>query len=562
MKKKLTNIIALIVITTMLLSGCASTASTDATSGAEVTNAATSTDTTEDQASSVETTSAIVVDTEFTASDLEVGYEESSATYITLKNSGGEVTGDGAVAKDGVITISDEGTYVISGKVDDGQIVVAAEEGDKVQIVLNGVTIHCSDSAPIYIKSADKVFITLEENTVNTLTDSTEYVQNDGNTIDGVIFSTADLTINGEGTLNITANYKHGIVSKDALVITGGIFDIKAVKDAINGKDCVKIKEGTFKLSASTGNGIQSKNAEDTSTGYVYIEGGTITITESKEGIEGTAIVIKDGTIDITASDDGLNASSGDNSTSSTTTTDSVSTTDTTATTAIELSSTTTTDAKTATDASTTTDATSSATVTDGGRGMGGFGGDQDMFENDTNCYISIEGGTLTINAAGDGIDTNGSLYISGGSTYVSGPTDNGNAGLDYNGTADITGGTIVIAGSSGMAQGFSDTSTQYSILYNFANTCEAGTEITLTDSDGNAVLSYTPDKAYQSVVISTPELESGATYTLTAGVQTADITLSSIVTSNGQNGMGGQPGQGGMPNGQPGHGGMERPQR
>ena len=553
MKKRLTSIIAIILMITMILTGCNSSADTDTTSGAEVTNSATSTDTsdsTENQTTLAEATSEVVVDTEFTASDLEVGYEESSATYITLKNNDAEVSGAGATAKDGVITISDEGTYVISGSIDDGQILVEAEDSDKVQLVLNGVTIHCSDNAPIYIKSADKVFITLEKNAINTLTDNTEYIQDDETSVDGVIYSTSDLTINGEGTLNITANYKHGIVSKDDLVITGGIFNITAVKDAFNGKDCVKIKDGTFKLSASAGNGIQSKNGDDSTKGYVYIEGGTIAITESKEGIEGTVIIIKDGVIDITATDDGLNASSGDTS-SNTTTKDSASATDTTAITAIEVSSTT-------SDAS--TDATSSATVADGGRGMGGFGGDQGMFKNDTNCYISIEGGTLTVNAGGDGIDTNGSIYISGGNTYVSGPTDNGNGGLDYNGTADITGGTFVVAGSSGMAQSLSDTSTQYSILYNFTNTCEAGVEIKLTDSDGNIIISYTPDKIYQSVVISTPELESGATYTLTAGDQIADITLSSIVTSNGQTGMGGQPGQGGIPKGMPGQGGMDRP--
>ena len=168
--------------------------------------------------------------------------------------------------------------------------------------------------------------------------------------------------------------------------------------------------------------------------------------------------------------------------------------------------------------------------------------------ENDENCYLSISGGKISVNAEGDGLDSNGSIYISDGEIYVSGPTQNGNGSLDYNGTADISGGTVVAAGSSGMAQGFSDTSSQYSLLYGFTSVCAAGTEIVLTDAQGNEIVSYTPDKEYQSVVISTPKLEKDATYTITSGSQTADITLASIATGSGSTGRGmGGPGHGGI---------------
>jgi hypothetical protein len=196
----------------------------------------------------------------------------------------------------------------------------------------------------------------------------------------------------------------------------------------------------------------------------------------------------------------------------------------------------------------TTSDTSATTDLAKGGMGHGSFGGDfggGGTMENDTNCYISISGGSITVNAAGDGIDSNGSIYISGGTIFVSGPTDSMNAGMDYNGTADITGGTIIVAGSSGMAQGFSDTSSQYSILYNLSSVSAAGTEIKLTDADGNVVASFTPDKEYQSVVISTPDLANGQAYTLISGDLTADITLSSIVTSGGEagttNGFGGK---------------------
>lgn len=526
MRKKIKYFLSIILIMATLLMGCSTSQSTQTDTGTSDTNttttintatttdttttasAATSTSTTSTIATALATTSTVVVDTEFTASDLDVGYEDTTATHVSLNGSSIDVSGNGATAANGVLTISDEGTYVITGTLSDGQIIVDAEDADKVQIVLNGVSITCSDNAPIYIKNADKVFITLESDTVNTLTDGTEYVQSDDNTVDGVIFSTADLTINGNGTLNITGNYKHGIASKDDLVITGGTFNITAVQDALNGKDCVKINDGTFILTTETGNGIQSKNGDDTTKGYVYICGGTITVTNSQEGIEGTAIVIKGGTIDITAQDDGFNSASG----------------------------------------------SSDEAATDTDTANAGFGGGGAM-EVDTNCYISISGGTITVDAAGDGIDSNGSVSISGGTLYVSGPTDDGNAGFDYNGTADITGGIVIIAGTSGMAQGFSDTSSQYSLLYNFTAASAAGTEISLKDADGNVVASFTPDKQYSSVVISTPDLVQDGTYTLVSGEQTADITLSTMVTSNGQTGMGGFGGPSGN-----GKGGMGRP--
>jgi len=586
------TLLVITIILAMLLTGCTSTKNSASTATGVTTTPTASTDTSTDIATTVSsTTSQIVVNKEFTANDLEVGYEDSTATHITLDGSEIEVSGKGATTIGGVVTITKEGTYVISGTLTEGQIVVDAD-ADKVQLVLNGTTINSSNSAPIYIKKADKVFITLVENTVNTLTDGTTYVQTDENTVDGVIFSTADLTINGQGTLNITANYKHGIVSKDDLIFTGGTYNITAVKDTINGKDCVKIKDGTFTLTAATGNGIQSKNGEDVTTGYVYISGGSITVTSCNEGIEGTAIVIDGGTIDITSSDDGFNAASGD-TTATDTTTNSVSTT--TGTTADKVSTTIgtsidTTDATIAVGTTSTpatvvelaaTKATSATTVSPdtnssasiapdgatndvagnmvpgGNRGNGNFGGKGDFggdgnfgggeMENNTDCYIAISGGTIKINASGDGIDSNGSISISGGEIKASGPVENNNAAMDYNGTAEITGGTIIVAGSLGMAQGFTETSTQYSLLNNFTSSCAAGSEITLTDADGNVIIAYTPEKAYQSVVISTPKLVSGATYTLTSGDQTAEITLSSIVTSNGESGGMNFQGQGGM---------------
>jgi len=546
MRIKFNCYIAAVMASVTVLAGCGSgqAGNTDtAVSGTETASGTTG--------------SAIVVDKEFTAGDLEVGYEDSTATHVVLDGRNIEVAGEGAEATDGNLIISGEGTYVISGVLDDGQIIVDAGDADKIRIVLNGASITCADNAAIYIKAADKVFITVAEGTENTLEDGAEYVLDDENNVDGVIFSKEDLTINGSGTLNINGNYQHGIASNDDLVITGGNMNITAVRDALNGKDCVKIKDGILNLSVLEGNGIQSKNGDDTTKGYVYICGGGINITKCSEGIEGTAIVIEGGTIDIVAEDDGLNAAS-DTSGSSTdsdkaaaqiaaagTPGDTASAEDKTESTAAEGAMPTKEipsgdiperDMKPGSTGTADSDAEAAqdGQITHGGRG--GFGGG--AMGNDANCYISITGGTTTIDSSGDGIDSNGSIYVSGGTTYVSGPADNNNAGMDYNGSAEITGGTFVVAGSSGMAQGFSETSTQYSVLYNLTSSCDGGTEVKLTDAAGNILVSYTPEKQYQSVVISTPDLEKDDVYNLICGEQTAELTLSSVVTSNGQSGM------------------------
>jgi uncharacterized protein YcfL len=543
MRKQWKKYVAITTITAALLTGCGSNQSSGTTTATSF------------------STSQVVVDKEFSDRDLDSSYDDSTAVHITLNGSSIETDSESGVTIDkNTLTITKEGTYVISGTLDNGNIIVEADDTAKVQIVLNGVTITSSDYAPIYVKTADKVFITLAENTKNSLTDGSTYVQTDDTSVDGVIFSKADLTLNGQGTLTITGNYKHGIASKDDLIITSGTYNITSVKDGLNGKDAVKIKDGTITISVTDGNGIQSKNGDDTTKGYVYIGGGTVNIKNSREGIEGTAIVIEDGTIDIVANDDGLNATSGSSTTTGSSSTDTSDTT----TTASDMSATADTAVSTISTVATTSssDTTTSSDTTNVpansdmappsdnagqfNKDDGGFGGKGGgAFENDTNAYLSISGGTITVNAAGDGIDSNGSVIISGGTTLVNGPTDSGNAGFDYNGTADITGGTILVAGSAGMAQGFSDTSTQYSILYNFSSVSEAGTEVTLTDADGNKVYSYTPTKQYQSIVISTPDLEKDATYTLTSGSQSEEITLSSVVTSGGEQSVGG-PGGGG----------------
>lgn len=460
----------------------------------------------------------------FTDRDKEIGYSETESTLITLQDGKTSISGSGAKAEDNTVTISEEGTYILTGSLSNGQIIVDASDDAKIQIVLNGVDISNESSAAIYVKNADKVFITTANGSENTLSVTGEYVAIDDNNIDAVIFAKSDLTLNGAGTLTINADYGHGVVSKDDLAVTCGTYIVTAASSALSGKNSVRIADGNFTLTAGT-DGIHSENEDDTTLGFVYIAGGTfnisagddgihaetavsilggtLDITKSYEGIEGLTIDISGGDITVTASDDGLNAAGGND-------------------------------------------------------GSGGEG--KAAMQAVDGCLITITGGNLTIDAGGDGIDSNGSLAISGGLITVSGPTDNGNGTLDYNGTAVITGGTLLGAGSSGMAQGFSDSSTQGSILYVLTGTQKAGTQVTLKDSSGNVIAQFTPAKQFQSVNISAKEIVSGSTYTLTVGTEEYSIEMTAINYSNGSGmgmGGGGQMSSGGgqMPSGGQGGG-------
>lgn len=530
----------------------------------------------------------------FTDRDYEIGYDESESAVITLEGSTASCESDAVQISGSTITITDEGTYILSGTLDDGMVVINAEKTDKLQLVLKDADIHSGSSAAIYVPQADKVFITLAADTVNTLSNGGAFTAVDENNIDAAIYSKEDLTVNGNGSLVIDSPAGHGIVSKDDLVFTSGTYDITAGSHGISGKDSVRIAAGSFAISAGK-DGIHAENNDDETLGFLYIAGGSfavtsngdgmsaeaylqiedgtfsivsgssaeaqsgfdggmtsgesedavsakgikaggalvinggsffvdsvddavhsngnltitggdwevasgddgfhadelltvtggqILITESYEGIEGLSIDISGGDITLTASDDGLNAAGGN-------------------------------------DAS----------------GYSEFWGN-DGFGADSDCLIEISGGTLCINASGDGIDSNGGLIVSGGEIYVSGPTDDANGALDFGGEATITGGIVIAAGSAGMAENFGSASTQGSILIK-CGMQEAGSTISLTDSSGEMLLSWEAEKTYSSVVISCPQLQEGAAYTVSAGEYSEEITLDSLIYGSG--GMGGR---------------------
>ena len=222
----------------------------------------------------------------YTYSDYELddSYDESSAALITLSGDSAESNGTGVTISGSTVTISREGCYILRGELTDEQIIVDAGDTDQVQLVLDGVSITCSDSSPILVRNADKVKVTLAADSENTLTDGASYAEDDDNP-DAALFSKDDLILNGSGTLTATGNYKHGIAGNDDLVITGGTYNVTSVSHALRGNDSVCILDGTFNLTSEK-DGIQASNTEDADKGWVQIDGGTYTITSSGDGIQ------------------------------------------------------------------------------------------------------------------------------------------------------------------------------------------------------------------------------------------------------------------------------------
>ncbi len=236
----------------------------------------------------------------FTNRDKEIGYDEESAIAINLSDGASTADSDSVVIDGDTITITEEGTYILSGSLTNGQIVVEAENA-KVQLVLDNADISCETSAAIYVKAAEKVFITTTDGSTNTVCTSGEFEAIDDNNIDAAIFSKSDLTLNGAGSLEVTCPNGHGILSKDDLAITSGEYVVDAGKHALSGKDSVRIADGTFELAAGR-DGIHSENTDEEEKGFVYIENGSFTITSDGDGIDASYVVeIVDGSFDITA---------------------------------------------------------------------------------------------------------------------------------------------------------------------------------------------------------------------------------------------------------------------
>ena len=568
----------------------------------------------------------------FTERDLS-GYWDASAKTIYLLGDTAETSSHVVSVEDGIITILDGGTYVLTGTLNDGSIVVDVKDDERVQLVLNGVSITSSSSAAIRVIQADKVFITLAEGTENTLANGGAF--DEGSEVDAVVFSDEDLTFNGTGTLTILSPTGNGIDGKDDIKFVSGTYYITAGNRGVNANDSIRILGGTFTVESGS-DAFRADHDSKESLGFIYIWGGSFNITagggavngkstagipgmpdmnmdfgtppaegerpempegfdpssdenrpeppdgsgntdgmtppEIPEGTEGempqmpqgmtpgqtveteettvegkgfkasgdlillggefaldTAsdafhadgdLTVYGGVLLITSGDDGLHADGNltilDGTVRITQSVEGLEAE------VILISG-----------------GNISVVSSDDGLNARSSTGEKETFDAQEGVEIRITGGILNVNAAGDGIDSNGDLVITGGTVTVSGPTMNANGAIDYNGSAVISGGTLIAACASGMAENLSDTSTQPAFLVNL--TGDAG-EVTVCDSSGNIILTGTVEKNFGVLVISCADLTIGETYTVTAGENSAEITLTNMITGSDADAMAGDP--------------------
>lgn len=474
--------------------------------------------------------------TYFTKNDKDGDWEENEyTTHISLDGSDGTIDGNGAYFLNGNLVISQAGWYVISGSLEDGKIVVDASDSSKVWIKLNGVTINCSDDACLRVNQADKVFLTLADGTENSFTSGSSYSEEAlSDNTGGTIFSNDDLTINGSGSLTVTAEYKHGLDVNDSLVITGGNITITAPQDGIHVNDSFRLMDAMLTLDVGD-DGVHSDDE-------LYIESGTVLISSSYEGFEAVTVDIVGGDITIYSTDDGINANGGstmmgpgnmsggppplppnhggnnmgENSPNINDSTNNMSSRP-----PLPLNH----EGNNRGDNSSSTNDVTNNTSSQA---------------EDKETYIRISGGNLTIiNENGrdaDGLDSNGSIYIDGGNIRISLPGEGTNNAIDYGsesgGECIVTGGTVLAFGGSGMVEEFSANSTQCAVLYNLDSSVAGGTIFRVLDKNGDEIMSYAPVNNYTSVGFSSPELTVGKTYSIMYGNHTDELTPESLAAS------------------------------
>ena len=250
----------------------------------------------------------------FTDRDYRTEYAEEDSVLIQLNGTSATASSDSVVISGSTITITEEATYILSGTLEDGMVIVDAPDTAKLQLVLNEASIHSETSAPLYIREADKVFVTLAEGSENTLSNGGTFTAIDENNIDAVIFSKQDLTLNGSGSLTVTSPGGHGIVSKDDLVLTGGTCTVSAASQGLDANDSIRVTGDTALTVTAGKDGFHAENDEDTSLGFVYISGGTLHIEAEGDGISaGAWMQIAEGSFQILAgggSENGSQASS------------------------------------------------------------------------------------------------------------------------------------------------------------------------------------------------------------------------------------------------------------
>ena len=458
----------------------------------------------------------------FEASDLTATYDESKASKISLQGTTATVSGDGVTVNGSTVEITKAGTYIVEGTASKVQLKVAAGKEDEVQIVFKNATLKNTE-APLLVDTAKKVILTLADGTKNEVSDEST------STVKGAIYSDSDLTINGKGSLTVNGAASNAIKSKDGIRIVDATVTTTAKKHGIAANDFVNVSGATLNLTVDE-DGIHSDNDDDVLLGNIYLtntnitvnagddginasntmlidEGATIDVQKSEEGLEARLIHQVGGTVTVKSSDDGLNAKDW----------------------TLESSE------EQGPGQQTKTVKAEAANVKN--------------LDQAGEVKIVIDGGTLTVDAEGDGLDANGSIEINGGTVVVNGPTSGANAALDYDDNGKLNGGTVLFVDNGEMTMGFGSDSSQAFLMASVQGT--AGTTVEVVDSSGKTVASLKVSKAFATVLISSPEIKDGEKYTIKVGSNSTTATASKQAANTG-----GRPGQGGPGGGQPGQGG------
>ena len=543
------------LLAALALTGCSATSASNASASSAISTSASSTSGTTSKvadsfSTDVKSGAKLAEDTHYSAKDLT--WDSSSEVTIDLSN---PTATDGVTVSDGVITITKAGNYKLTGTYD-GQIKVDAADSDMVRLILNNATITNSTGAAINVVEADEVVIYTASGTTNTVSDGSSYSDTASGSPDAAIYSKSDLTLAGEGTLKVEGKYEEGIHTSDGLVIASGTLEVNAANTGIKGKDYVDILDGTITVTASQ-DGIKATNDTDGNRGWVRlsggtvnisagddgfkaervleISGGTLNITKANEGIEAQYINILDGTVNVTSSDDGINASYSTTSTS---------TEPTTATSTKQSAQNGQNSAPQAPSGSAgqapaggqAPSGTMGQPPAGGGAG-GGMGGGGSTFEV-VDATINISGGTVTVNANGDGIDSNGTATLSGGTLIVNGPFTGGNASLDTNGNLLLNGTTVAAGNSGDMFEAPSTNSTSGYVKISNVSNLSAGTTVQVTDSSGTVVANYkVANSSTTLILVSSSKITKGQSYTVyttTDSVDASSTTLASNATSLG----------------------------
>ena len=605
-KKILTSATSVTLLAALALTGCSTTSNALASGTAAdssvgttaTTSSATATDTAASNSSfstKVKSGEKLDVDTHYSEQDLS--WDASSETAIDLSN---PTATDGVTVEDGTLTITKAGTYKLSGEYQ-GQIKVETADSDAVRLVFDNANITNSSGAALNVVNADEVILYSASGTTNTISDGADYTATGENDPDAVVYSKADLTIAGEGTLKVNGNHEDGIHTTDGLVIASGTLEVNAANTGIKGKDYVDILGGTINVTAQQ-DGIKSTNDTDEGKGWtrlsngtvtvnagddgfkasrvVEISGGSLTVEQSDEGIEAQYINISGGDVNVTSADDGMNASL---KTSDSESTDSSANTSDTANQqqngasnqqlqgtgqppqgqppAMSGSSQ---DGTSQNGASGTAqqqnntqnqgnqnmgqppamlggnaqDGTSqNGTTGTGQQGMGqppqggmpgGGGGTFEVID----AAINVSGGHVTVNAEGDGIDSNGVTTLSGGTLIVNGPSQGGNAALDTNGDLLLNGATVLSGSTADMFEAPSTNSTSGYLKLTNSSGFEQGSTVQVADSSGKVVANYKVTKSnVQLVLVSSSSIVKGQSYTVYTTTSAVDSNAASLAS-------------------------------